>query len=212
VVPGILQKIHPSNQVRPEGREPIFGVMFGGDFPNNGGGENITVEYTMPPNKQVVYYIIRQVTYRQAISRDNFIGALRQKYGHETMDSFNGSPYMWWMFDEQGRAVSAEKNTNKDSPFGCYIPVTPGGGWFVRQVNSYLRGELPPATFCDSIILLTVQLTAAPTGPVYGATTAVLESALLRREATAAGEAQKAQIQKQQQQDLKNAQQAKPVL
>jgi hypothetical protein len=211
-VPGILHKIHPSNQIVPLGSAPVFGVRFGGDLPN--GGENIYVEYTTPPNKQVVYIITREANYpNHPISRENFISALRQKYGQETLyrKYGGGNDIMSWVFDEQGHAVPAEKNTNKTDPFGCGIGFTPGGGWFRGKVNEYLHGELPPATICDSFILLSVSIRLDATA-VYGASTTLIDNALFRREVIFAGEARKAEALKQQQQNLKNANQAKPNL
>jgi hypothetical protein len=211
VVPSILQKIHPKNQLRPEGsREPIFGMMFGGDLPE-GGGENITVEYTMPPNKQLVYFITRSVTYKQPVSQENFIAALRQKYGREILASSLPPPTLYWAFDEQGNPMPASKNTSRDSAFGCSIPITPGGGWFRDQVSAYLHGQLPPASICDSLILLTVTVRAGPAPqPAVGADTTLLDVALLRRAVVASGEAAKAEQQTQQRQSLQNANQAKP--
>ena len=81
---------------------------------------------------------------------------------------------------------------------------------FLNQLRSYANGGLPPATFCDSLIVLRVMV--AEDQNVDRIFTVLEDRALLRREVTAAGEAAKSKNQQQQQQQLKNAQQAKPNL
>jgi hypothetical protein len=208
-VQGILLKLYPGNSIRPEGPDTVAGLsMTNIDLPGKSGSDNIHVEYTLTPGKQRVYYIERGVFYKQHMSRDNVVAALRQKYGQEIYVHPNGGE-TYWLFDEQGHPIPPDKKAN-GSPYGCGADDASGKMWFHSQVNSYLHGGLPPATFCDSLIVLRVTV---PQDQFIDRIFTVLEDrALLRREVTAAGEGQKAQNQKQQQQDLKNAQQAKPVL
>ncbi|HXX24968.1 MAG TPA: hypothetical protein VEO19_17650 [Terriglobia bacterium] len=208
-VSGLLLKLYPGNSIRPEGPDTVAGLsMINIDLPGKSGSDNVHVEYTLTPGKQRVYYIERGVFYKQHMSRDNVVAALRQKYGQEIYVHPNGGE-TYWLFDEQGHPIPPDKKAN-GSPYGCDADDASGKMLFHSQINAYLHGALPPATFCDSVIVLRVTL---PQDQYIDRIFTVLEDrALLRREVTAAGEAQKAQNQKQQQQDLKNAQQAKPVL
>ena len=209
-VPGILLKLHPGNPLQPEGPDTAAGLSFSADLPGKSGGDNIHVEYTLPPDRQRVYYIYRYVNYKELMPNENIIASLRQKYGKETLDTVNGGRIFMWLFDEQGHAIPPDKNAKQQSPYGCSTDDASGEMLFLSQVRSYTHGGLPPATFCDSVIMLTVQFSTGDVSNVI--LTTFEDKALLRREVTAAGEAAKAEGQRQQQQQLKNAQQTKPNL
>jgi hypothetical protein len=178
------------------------------DLPGKSGADNVHLEFTLPPGKQRVYYIERFVQYKQLMARSNVLDSLHQKYGQELWVDPNLGD-MFWLFDEQGHLIAPDKNTTR-SPYGCDADEASERMLFHGQVNAYLHGSLPPASFCDSLIVLRVNV--AKDQSVDRIFSVLEDRALLRREVTAAGEAQKAQAQRQQQQELKNAQQAKPVL
>jgi len=212
-VPRILSKLHPDGSTTPEGPDTVAGLFFrvdGKGVPAS--GDYIHVEFTLPPGKQRVYFIERYIQYQQAMTYDNFLTAVRQKYGKEIFVDTNGGN-MYWLFDEQGRPIPPDQNAAHrspyPSPYGCDADDASGKMWFLSQVRSYTHGGLPPTTFCDSLIALRIQ--AGP-GPVDRIHTWLEDRALLRHEVTAAGEAAKAEGQRQQQQQMKNAQQAKPNL
>jgi hypothetical protein len=207
-VAGILLKLHPGNPIQPEGPNTVAGLFFSSDLPGKSGGDNIHVEFTLPPGKQRVYYIERGLQYKLPLSRDNVLASLRQKYGHEIFYDPNGA-HMFWLFDEQGHPIPPDKNAQQRSPYGCDTAATAGNMYFRSQVNAYLHDGLPPATFCDSVIVLHIMV---PPDPVVLIGTSLEDRALFRREVIAAGEAAKAEGQKQRQQELKNANQAKPNL
>lgn len=210
-----LLKLYPGNPVNPEGPDTVAGMSLGNvDLPGKSGSDNIHLEFTLPPGKQQVYYIERSVFYRQQMARANVITSLHQKYGQEIFEDKNsGRGAMYWLFDEQGHPIPADKDAQqRDShtPYGCDADEASGKMLFLNQQRTYASGGLPPATFCDSLIVLRV--TVAEDQNVDRIFTVLEDRALLRREVTAAGEAAKAQNQQKRQQELKNAQQAKPNL
>lgn len=207
-VPGILLKLHPGNPIYPEGPDTVAGLSFSAILPGKSAGDNIHVEFTLPPDKQRVYFIERYIHYAQPMTYDNFLAAERQKYGQEIFTDISGDT-KYWLFDEQGRPIPPDKNAQQQSPYGCDADQASGKMLFLNQVRSYTHGGLPPATFCDSVIVLSVQ--GGP-GPVDSIHTFLEDRALLRREVSVTGEAAKAEGQKKQQQELKNANQAKPNL
>jgi hypothetical protein len=78
------------------------------------------------------------------------------------------------------------------------------------MLTEYVNNRLAPATFCDSVIVLHVDLDG---DRVVGVTrTSMIDTALQRRAVKATGDAAKAQAQKKQQDDLQKAQSAKPSL
>ena len=207
-VPGILLKLHPGNPIQPEGPDTVAGLSFSAQLPGQSAGDNIHVEFTLLPDKQRVYFIERYIRYGQAMTYDNFLAAERQKYGQEIFTDIGGDT-KYWLFDEQGHPLPPDKNAQQQSPYGCDPDQASGRMLFLNQVRSYTNGGLPPATFCDSVIVLMVQ--AGP-GPVQSIHTFLEDRALLRREVAVSGEAAKVEGQKKQQQQLKDANQAKPNL
>ncbi|HXW64483.1 MAG TPA: hypothetical protein VEK74_05335 [Burkholderiaceae bacterium] len=86
------------------------------------------VDVTLPPNAQQVWHMTRQVK-QPNVNRANFLAALRQKYGKESVaisDATRGPTkddnaiyQMYWVFDEQGRPASGEPPFINQTPFGC---------------------------------------------------------------------------------------------
>jgi hypothetical protein len=111
----VLQKLHPGAALQPQGSGGLGGVLqsVGTVQPNS--SDNITVDYTLAPNKSSVFLVNRNVQYLQPIAKQVLVDALRQKYGKETMAANTQSSVevtddskiyeMWWLFDEQGKVV-----------------------------------------------------------------------------------------------------------
>jgi hypothetical protein len=206
-------KLYPGNPVRPEGPDTVAGMsMINIDLPGKSGSDNVHLEFTLTPGKQQVYYIERSVFYKQQMSRANVMASLHQKYGQQIYEDANGG-VMFWFFDEQGHQIPADNDAQRrqaHDPYGCDADDASEKMLFHAQVNSYLHNALGPATFCDSIIILRV--TVAEDNLVDRIFTVLEDRALLRREVTTYAEAQKVQNQKQQQQELNKANEAKPNL
>jgi hypothetical protein len=185
----------------------------------------------MPPTKQQAFLVTRSYPYpAPGIDRVKLVAALRQKYGPETkaVHAFAGTPkgvgdeliqQMYWVYDEQGHVIPSNKDTSApyDAPFGC-LPMGGEGGQglnlWINMANQYRLNTLPPANFCDTLVVLYVSL-LGPTqlSPnVISTTTEIDDHALLRRDVQMAGDAAKAQSQKQQQQQIDQSKRAKPSL
>ena len=214
----ILQKLHPGAplQVQSNGQgKPPSGVLVSVGTAIPLSGDNIMVDYTFEPNKpQTVYFISRDFTYAQPIARDNLVDALRQKYGKESnaVMANGGVSALWWLFDEQGQVIHTTNIDHAGAPFGCQGDYAQGDGvnLYRNLISDDFHNGLAAATYCDSVIVLHVGLDASTT--VKNTHTILLDRALMRRSAVAAGEWQKAEAQKQRQEDLQKANQAKPSL
>ena len=76
-------------------------------------GDQVTVDVTLPPNKQAVWRVDRQHYFPgKGIPKTTLLASLREKYGKETLTNVNtGKPAaddskiqnLLWLFDEQGR-------------------------------------------------------------------------------------------------------------
>jgi hypothetical protein len=237
-----LLKMHPGFKVIPlpdaratfrpmsrDGKPPLQGLQ--GYFGIDSAHVDLSYAYfTMPPTKQQAFSVVRSYPYpAPGIDRVKLVAALRQKYGPETkaIHSFAGTPkgvgdeliqQMYWVYDEQGHVIPSNKDTSApyDAPFGC-LPMGGNGGLgtniWVNMANQYRLNTLPPANFCDTVVVLSVML-AASVGEQFctAATTEIDDHALLRRAVQIASEAAKAESQKQQQQQIDQSKQAKPSL
>jgi hypothetical protein len=209
-VAALIHKTFPEAAVQPIGRiEQGFGVWIAmsAKMPAS---EKIYFENVLPPAKGQVYYINRYSTFAELMSQKNYLEAAHKKYGPETAVRVgNGFRALWWLSDEQGHPVKpAEAKGEFQSPYGCDVNVNTGGSGFSTVVSQYVSNQLPPATFCDSLVILYVQI---PETELIGAATSVLlDRAMLRREAINDGKAQQA-AQQQKNKDLQQkANQAKP--
>ena len=148
--------------------------------PDSDPPEIIKVWLTMPPSKQVVWSIGRQIRYEQSkqLLKSTVINGLRQKYGPETEEQ-----YQYWAFDQQGR------RTENAGPKGAIcrirakwnIPVAPPDGATYASFTPllYTPGPLTP---CDSVIEVRTQLDS-PYSPEYilNVTVMVSDLALARQ-------------------------------
>jgi hypothetical protein len=227
----ILQKLHPGAPIQPQGNQqglPI-GVRQTVGTANPLSGDLMYVSFTYVPGKQQsVFAVYRAVQYGQPIAKQNLLDALRQKYGRETLADRAGNQgpttndpeirEMYWLIDEQGHVVHPGNPDAGHLPYGCQgdMGETDAGTLYIEMIRTYVRGQpLPPATFCDSVIVLHVNLEASNGGniPLVGVThTAMLDRALMRRSEIAVGDWQRAQALKKQQDEQTKANQAKPNL
>src|SRR6202000_3202769 len=105
-----LQKHSNSVNVQPASRpEAGFGLHV--TDPRN--PDMIDVYLTDAPNDPYVWMIQRTQNFSgrdgTPLSLDVVLGALRQKYGKETMtmDRGGGGLYVYWLFDQSGRLLSS---------------------------------------------------------------------------------------------------------
>ena len=76
-------------------------------------GDQVTVNVTLPPNKQAVWRVARQHWFaNKGIPKTTLLASLREKYGKETRTNFSEKQpatddsqihHLLWLFDEQGR-------------------------------------------------------------------------------------------------------------
>jgi hypothetical protein len=232
-VPAILNKLHPGVAVQtvPGGPAPLlFGVIQQyQQRVNPAAWDNTTVNYTFEAGKpQVVYDLYRTVGYLQPVDKINLIDALRKKYGQETLAAKGYVPttnaaditQMSWLFDEQGHVVHPGNPDSNNAPYGCQGDIDPSsvGSQYRNMIRDAASAgvipgvhALPAPTFCDSLIVLHVDIDGS--GNLVPTTrTVLLDWALRRRSAIAIGNAQRAQAQKQSQNEQNQANQAKPNL
>jgi hypothetical protein len=89
-------------------------------------GDQVTVDVTLPPNKQVVWRVTRQHYFaNKGIPKTTLLASLREKYGKETVANFNQNKpatddsqigNLLWLFDEQGRPAPLPSKPQKDGP------------------------------------------------------------------------------------------------
>jgi hypothetical protein len=88
--------------------------------------DQVTVDVTMPPNKQTVWRVIRQHFFtNKGILKTTLLASLREKYGKETRTNFSEKQpatddsqihHLLWLFDEQGRPAPLPSKPKKDGP------------------------------------------------------------------------------------------------
>ena len=86
---------------------PAGAIMMGQE------GDQVTVNVTLPPNKQAVWRVARQHWFaNKGIPKTTLLASLREKYGKETLTNYNQNKpatndsqiqNLLWLFDEQGR-------------------------------------------------------------------------------------------------------------
>lgn len=76
-------------------------------FNQDGSGEAIGLEFSLPPNPPVVIVITRQVRFANSapVARSTLLEAFRAKYGPENVPAAPGSERIGWVFDETGKPV-----------------------------------------------------------------------------------------------------------
>ena len=180
-------------------------------------GETFQLDYTFPPGVQRVADISHMSQYYPPVSHANMVEGLRAKYGKETLaiaGPLVAKPgedaritSMIWLFDENGKPVPSGPVTNL-APYGCTQDHF--GTGYQTMVNASMRNALPAPTFCDSLIILNVAFTNAET--VGLSQTMIIDNGLLLRSVKATGDYQTELAKKQHEQQLQQANQAKPTL
>lgn len=227
----ILQKIHPEAKLTPDtavNGEPMAAYRISLYTPHPPPSDDIWVNYTF--DTLDVYSVSRAVGYLPQVNKSTLVEALRKKYGPETAAmSGNYAPKndseidkMWWLSDEQGNVIHPANISNMTyTPYGCTVRA--GFGYdVVTNYRSAFRdlqgGKLAAATFCDSVIILYIEVSNGSSGGhndptlVSNTRSMLFDSALFRRSTIAWAHRQASQAQQQQQQALQKANQAKPNL
>jgi len=117
---------------------------------------------------------------------------------------------MIWLFDENGKTIGPGPVTNL-SPYGCSEDLYGSNGVAMNTlVNQYLSNALPAPSFCNSLIILSVAFSADET--IYHSQATIIDNGLLLRSVKATGDYQADLAKKQHEQQLQQANQAKPTL
>jgi hypothetical protein len=173
------------------------------------------VDLTLPPQAQLVWHVSRTLQ-QPNVARATVIGALRQKYGKEA-SALRGTlapaanddeiDSMWWVFDEQGRAVN-NTQLQQARPNGCATAFAPPGGYYMKVARNLQNG---PTGWCAThFVGLKAIITTRPILP-----SVVLEmddEALLMRSAAATGAWMRGESARAQQDAANRANQVKPQL
>ena len=173
------------------------------------------VSLTLPPQPQLVWRVFRTLQ-QPNVARATVIGALRQKYGKEA-HALRGTSApaanddeidsMWWVFDEQGRAVG-NSQLQQTRPNGCASAFGPGGGYYMQVARNLGHG---PTGWCAThFVGLKAIITNRPILPYI-----VLEmddEALLMRAAAATGAWARGESAQAQQDATNKSKQVNPQL
>jgi hypothetical protein len=89
-------------------------------------GDQVTVDVTLPPTKQVVWRVVRQHFFaNKGIPKTTLLASFREKYGKESLTNVSqGKPAandsqiqtILWLFDEQGRPAPLPSGPGKTAP------------------------------------------------------------------------------------------------
>jgi hypothetical protein len=213
----IVQKLNPGRPMDALRDGPSANQLFV-DTLRVADGRTVTDTYvhlTLPPQPQLIWHVSRTLQ-QPNVARATVIGALRQKYGKEAWDlrgtlvpAVNDDEIdsMWWVFDEQGRAVS-NTQLQQARPNGCASGFAPGGGYYMKVARNLQNG---PTGWCAThFVGLKATITTRPILP-----SVILEmddEALLMRSAAATGAWMRGESDRARQQTLERANQAKPQL
>ncbi len=174
------------------------------------------VSLTLPPQPQLVWRVFRTLQ-QPNVARATVIGALRQKYGKEAhalrgtlLPAANDDEIdsMWWVFDEQGRAVSNTQLQQGGLPNGCSAGFSPPGGYYMQVARN--TGHVPTGWCATHFVGLKATITSRPILPYI-----ILEmddEALLMRAAAATGAWVRGESAQAQQDATNKSNQVKPQL
>ena len=144
--------------------------------------EVITLWLTIPPSKQVVWAVGRQVEYdrNKPLLKNTVLAGLRQKYGPET----DTDPrQIFWAFDEQGTrpASGPMKTYNCMNRSSFNLMVAPPTAATYDYVTPLIYAP-QPRTECDSLVKVNAALDSPSTPEfVFRVTVMISDLALARR-------------------------------
>ncbi len=149
-------------------------------------GENMSLVFTLPPGKKVLWGIQRAVSYApdHRLSLDATLAALRQKYGPESVPPSPASPgvaNLAWVFDAKGNLLP------RDQAMGPYMRCTSilqnhlsnNDQSTFNDLQTGLRGAINEAVN-HILITASVQYTVKPGAPsaVYNLTVTINDGRL----------------------------------
>jgi hypothetical protein len=137
--------------------------------------DRVTVDVTLPPNKQSVWRVDRLHTFAdKGILGATLLAQLREKYGKETQALSEGlSPttndrevrVLWWLLDEQGRAANPATRTpsGANPSSGCKTDAAQAWANVVETpLNTYGNKDRLWCLSNDTEILITFSPGALP--------------------------------------------------
>ena len=215
-----LHKQDPSDRYQemkvdwwPSPQKPDYG--FNILAPDPLGTPDAYLSFTAPPNRQVVWRIVRY-THRINVNRATLLAALREKYGRESYaGAENGSPVrddraigqLLWLFDEHGGRAPLPA-----------AQALPNGIYECASVNSSQQPVMPRSDdeirtqfrdVCSSFVVLHVSI--GSTEIVADTVTELIDAPLAIRTAHAADLWQRAGAERARQDAIEKSKQNKPA-
>lgn len=124
-------------------------------------GDVVTVDVTLPPNKQAVWRVVRQHYFpNKGIPKTSLIASLREKYGKETLTNVpQGKPAaddskienVLWLFDEQGRPAPLPSAPGLTTSISLTLCISGADGLQLGLVEVYAdlyKGTNPQNDWC----------------------------------------------------------------
>jgi hypothetical protein len=128
-----LQSLFPKTQVQPHGTnlptidKPVALFLDAESSGPNQPTTKMSIFVTLPPNKQVVWMVMRQMNFGASpgVSKANMLDSLHEKFGKETASRTAGRMvHMWWLFHEDGQStapkISADELGTCQGSLGSY--------------------------------------------------------------------------------------------
>jgi hypothetical protein len=194
-------------------------------MPNNAGTPDVYLSLTAPPDRQVVWKIVRY-TRGMHINRSTLLTALREKYGKESAayTADQGKPStddrvttdLLWLFDERGARVPlppAEQVANTFSPlYSCRLDATTGtlgNPQPQMPANEATLRELFPA-WCSTLVGVHIHI-GGDADIVETTVTEMLDVPLAVRTARTSTAWQRQMAEKARKDDVEKSKTVKPV-
>jgi len=126
-------------------------------------GDQVTVDVTLPPNKQAVWRVDRQHYFPgKGIPKTTLLASLREKYGKESLTNVNmGKPAaddskiqnLLWLLDEQGRPAPLPTSTSAYNTMLNLAICTSGTGnaanlGLIEVYADLYKGQNPQNDWC----------------------------------------------------------------
>jgi hypothetical protein len=129
-------------------------------------GDQVTVDVTLPPNKQAVWRVVRQHYFpNKGIPKTTLLASLREKYGKETVSNLaQGKPAaddskiesLLWLFDEQGHSTPLPSSSGGKAPdFQTMLSLSgcANGSWdthlgLIEVYADLYKGNNPQNDWC----------------------------------------------------------------